>query len=147
MQAVVTLPAMVPPAPGQEIVGPAADYMRRLGLGKKMTLLFVFNSEDKESRSQIGFYKRLSALPQFDKINGRLIVLTVQGVVPAMDMLKEAGVTLHAGGSFPEEHGGLPVKMGSVAILDGGGKIVRSWFGFPSSAQQDEIVKFVEEMK
>jgi hypothetical protein len=127
--------------------GGTAAYLRRLGLGKKLTVYFVFSHEVPESLLNTGFYKRLGSLPQLDKVNGRLILLTVDGVAPGLEALKAAGVTVHGAGSFPTEHDGLPLKMGSVAVLDASGKILRSWFGFPKPEQQDEIVKFIEDVK
>lgn len=138
-----TRPAAVVRTAPQSTSGTNA-YLRRLGLGKKVTVLFVFSSEDEKSLANMAFYKRLGLLPLFDKVNGRLIVLTRQGVAPAIEALKAAGVKLNSAGSYPEDPAGLPVAIGSVVVLDPDGAVVKAWTGFPATRQQDEIIKFLE---
>jgi predicted transcriptional regulator len=40
--------------------------------------------------------------------------------------------------------GNLPTALGSIAILDKAGALLKSWEGFLSAAQQEEVLGFVQ---
>jgi hypothetical protein len=150
---VVARPAHQPAAPHIQEVESTDAYLHRLGLGNTISVFFVFSAEDPTCMKQVNFYKRLLAVPGMDGKSGRLIMFTRDGLVPALQALKARSLTPHATGSFPTAlgvdtpglaKGNLPTALGSIAILDKAGALLKSWEGFLSAAQQEEVLGFVQ---
>lgn len=116
------------------------QYLKRLGLGKTLSIAVVFSADCEECLKQVPFFKRVIALPGMDGTKGRFMVLTRNGAVPAFTALKNAGFSGHTVGSYPEDPLELPSALGSVVILDRDGKILTRWSGAPSSPQQEDIL-------
>ena len=119
-------------------------YLHRLGLGSNISVSVVFSAEDPTCLKQIDFYRRLLAVPGMDGKIGRLIVFTKDGASPAYRALKDRNLKPHAVGSLPTAAGSLPTGLGSVAIFDKAGAILRSWNGFLSAAQQEDVLELVK---
>jgi len=119
-------------------------YFRRLRLGTKASVIVVLSAQDPRVLEQVEFYRRLAAVPGMDGKGGRLILFARDGVVPATEALWTKSFKAHVAGSYPEESGDLPTVIGSVAVLDATGSVLRKWSGFPSLEQQEEIVRVLE---
>lgn len=137
----------------QDAVETVDAYLHRLGLGNKISVVCVFSGEDQECLRQIDLYRRLLAVPGMDGQSGKLILFTRDGAIPAYRTLKERNLKVHSIGSFPSEAGGLPTELdglptalGSIAILDRTGALVKKWNGFPSASQQKEVLELVHRL-
>ncbi len=120
------------------------SYLQRLRLGTKASVVVVFSAQEPRALQQVEFYRRLLEVSGMDGTIGRFILFTRDGVAPAVVALKDRNFKAHTVGSYPAESGGLPTAMGSVAILDSAGLVLKSWSGFPAIEQQTEVVRFLE---
>lgn len=120
--------------------------IKRLGLGKRSTVVVAFEAEGcRACTDAIPFYKSLLKLPGMDGATRRLVVVAMDGVWPVKDITGKQGLEPHRLTSGPYPAGRLPgvTKAPTVLVLDGKGAQVGRWEGPLSEAQRKEIIAAV----
>lgn len=119
--------------------------VRELGLGSKATLVATMATDCESCTASVDFYKQLMAMTEMDGVERRLIVVSMNGVVPLAQAIEPRGFTPHRLTSGPGMGQSLPgaAEPGVLLLFDATGVQKGRWTGELSPAQQREIIEAI----
>jgi hypothetical protein len=108
-----------------QLRNPKPFDVRSLGLGSKATLVATMSTDCESCVASIDFYKQLMAMSEMDGVERRLVVVSMNGVVPFADAIEPRGFKPHALTSGPGMRQSLPGARwpGVLLLLDAGGAL------------------------
>lgn len=135
---VVLWRAMVP----EDLRNPAPFDVRTLGLGSRATLVATMSTDCESCAASVEFYRQLMAMPEMDGVERRLVVVSMNGVVPLADAIEPRGFTPHRLTSGPGMRQSVPgaPEPGVLLLLDASGAQKGRWAGELNAAQQQEVI-------
>ncbi len=126
----------------EQLRNPPPYDVRDLGLGAKATLVATMSTECESCAASIDFYKQLMEMREMDGVERRLVVVSMNGVVPLAEAIEPRGFKPHRLTSGPGM-GRLPgaPEPGILLLLDADGAQKGRWTGQLTTAQQREVIE------
>lgn len=126
-----------------ELRNPGPFDMHKLGLGSRATLVATMSTDCESCSASIDFYKQLMGMQEMDGVERRLVVVSMNGVVPLAEAIEPRGFKPHrltSGPGMGQRMPGAP-EPGILLLLDANGAQKGRWTGQLTTAQQREVIE------
>ena len=117
--------------------------IRKLGLGSASTAVIAVTGDCSACVESVDFYKRLMALPAVDGQSRRVVVVAMDGAMPARRLFEPHGFKPHSLTSGPykfKEIAGVS-QPGTILVLDAAGNQRGKWVGPLTASQEQEVIR------
>lgn len=121
-------------------IGERIESFDSIALGAHGTAIVAFSTQCKFCVASVPFYKTLAELDRMDGTDLRFVILAMEDLQRVTEYNRDHSIGAHAVLSFPRTR---PVEIRgtpTLIVLDGGGRLKKSWIGQLTKKAEAEVI-------